>query len=184
MSPRTYRPPFRPAVRDWFAETFPAHKQALPVRTLAAQQLYALREYAAATAAAQPVVEHPNAPQALQLSGWTVIAHAQFDLEDYHRAEAAYQQVLARTPRKDKQRGKLEEKLAASIYKQGEQEKAAGNLAGAAGHFLRIAQVVPGSTINVTAQYDAAAAYIALKQWPAAIRILEQWRQPAACVRD
>jgi outer membrane protein assembly factor BamD (BamD/ComL family) len=71
----------------------------------------------------------------------------------------------------------MEEKLAASIYKQGEQEKAAGNLAGAAEHFLRISKVVPGSPINVTAQYDAAAAYIALKQWPDAIGILEKWRR-------
>ena len=160
-----------------FAGQFPAHKQALPVRTLAAQQLYALQEYAAAIAAAQPVIENPAAAKDLQLSGWTVIAHAQFDLEDYQRAETAYQQVLARTSHKDKQYGKLQEKLAASIYKQGEQEKQAGNLSGAAEHFLRIADTVPGSSVNVTAQYDAAAAYIALKQWPDAIGILELWRR-------
>ena len=160
-----------------FAETFPDHKQALPARTLASQQLYALREYSAAVAAAKPIVDHPNAPQKLQLSAWTVIAHAEFDQADFQHAELAYQQVLARTPRNDEQRDKLQEKLAAAIYKQGEQEKAAGNMAGAAEHFLRIADAVPGSTINVTAQYDAAAAYIALKQWPNAIKILERWRR-------
>jgi len=160
-----------------FAGQFPDHKQALPVRTLASQQLYALQEYAAAITAAQPVIENPAAAKDLQLSAWTVIAHAQFDLEDYQRAETAYQQVLARTSRKDEQYGKLQEKLAASIYKQGEQEKLAGNLSGAAEHFLRIADSVPNSSVNVTAQYDAAAAYIALKQWPAAIGILENWRR-------
>lgn len=160
-----------------FAEANPQHKQTLAVRTLAAQQLFVLKEYAAAIAAAQPVTENPKAPKDLQLSCWTVIAHAQFDRADYLRAELAYRQVLARTGRKDKQRNKLQEKLAASIYKQGEQEKAAGNLAGAAEHFLRIASVLPNSSINVTAQYDAAAAYIALQQWPTAIRILEQWRR-------
>ena len=160
-----------------FADQFPDNKQALPVRTLASQQLYALREYAAAITAAQPVIENPAAAKDLQLSAWTVIAHAQFDLEDYQRAETAYQQVLARTSRKDEQYAKLQEKLAASIYKQGEQEKLAGNLSGAAEHFLRIADTVPNSSVNVTAQYDAAAAYIALKQWPAAIGILESWRR-------
>jgi len=160
-----------------FSEAFPEHKQALPVRTLAAQQLYALREYSAAVAAAKPIVENPKAPQKLQLSGWTVIAHAEFDQGDFQQAELAYQQVLARTPRSDKQRDKLQEKLAATIYKQGEQERDAGNMAGAAEHFLRIADAVPGSNINVTAQYDAAAAYIALKQWPSAIKILERWRR-------
>jgi tetratricopeptide (TPR) repeat protein len=160
-----------------FAGQFPDHKQALPVRTRAAQQLYALKEYSAAATAAQPVVENQNAPKDLQLAAWTVIAHAQFDLEDYHRAEAAYQQVLTRTPNRDDTRAKLQEKLAASIYKQGEHARNNGDLAGAAGHFLRIADAVPGSSINATAQYDAAAAYIALKQWPDAIRILEQWRK-------
>ena len=160
-----------------FAGQFPGHKQALPVRTLASQQLYALREYSAAIAAAQPVIENTAATNDLQLSAWTVIAHAQFDVEDYQRAETAYQQVLARTSRKGEQYLKLEEKLAASIYKQGEQEKLAGNLSGAAEHFLRIADSVPNSRVNVTAQYDAAAAYIALKQWPDAIAILERWRR-------
>jgi len=159
-----------------FADRFPGHKQALPVRTLAAQQLYALKDYEAAIEAAQPVAENPNTPRDLQLSAWTVIAHARFDQQDYHQAEAAYQQVLTRTAPSSEQRGKLQEKLAASIYKQGEQERAAGNLLAAAGHFLRIKDAVPGSGINVTAQYDAAAAYIALQQWPDAIRILEQWR--------
>ncbi len=159
-----------------FASRFPDHKQALPVRTLAAQELYALKDYAAAIEAAQPVADNPDAPRDLQLSAWTVIAHAWFDRQDFQRAEAAYQQVLAHTDRNSKQRGKMQEKLAASIYKQGEQERAAGNLVAAAEHFLRIRNSVPGSSINVTAQYDAAAAYIALKQWPDAIRILEQWR--------
>jgi tetratricopeptide (TPR) repeat protein len=160
-----------------FSEQFPDHKQALPVRTRAAQQLYALRDYPAAIAAAQPIADLPRAPQKLQLSAWTIIAHAEFDQADFQRAEPAYREVIARTPPADKQRVKLEEKLAASIYKQGEQEKAAGNLAGAADHFLRIASAVPASSINVTAQYDAAAAYIALKQWPKAIHILEKWRR-------
>jgi len=160
-----------------FSEQFPNHKEALPARTRAAQQLYALKEYAAAVAAAQPIADNPQAPADLQLSAWTVVAHAQFDQADYQRAELAYRQVLARTANNDKTRTAMQEKLAASIYKQGEQEKAAGNLAGAAEHFLRIAGAVPGSSINVTAQYDAAAAYIALKQWPDAIRILEKWRR-------
>jgi len=160
-----------------FSEQFPGHKEALVVRTRAAQQLYAVKEYAAAIAAARPIIDNAQAPQKLQLSAWTVTAHAEFDQADYQRAELAYRQVLARSAAGDKQRDKLEEKLAASIYKQGEQERAAGNLAGAAEHFLRISTAVPGSSVNITAQYDAAAAYIALKQWPDAIRILEKWRR-------
>ncbi len=160
-----------------FSEQFPTHEQALAVRTRAAQQLYAGGRYAEAISAARPVIDHAQAPAKLQLSAWTVTAHAQFDQADYQRAELAYRQVLARSGADDPQRGPWEDKLAASIYKQGEEEKAAGNLAGAAEHFLRISSAAPDSSVNVTAQYDAAAAYIALKQWPAAIRILEKWRR-------
>jgi outer membrane protein assembly factor BamD (BamD/ComL family) len=146
------------------------------VRTRSAQQLYTLKEYRAAAEAAQPVVVQANAPKDLQLAAWTVIAHAQFDLEDFQRAEAAYQQVLARTGKTDDKRPALEEKLAASIYKQGEQARDSGDLASAAGHFLRIANVVPASSVNVTAQYEAATAYIAMQNWTDAIHILEDWR--------
>ena len=159
-----------------FVTAFPAHPQALPVRTLAAQQLYALRDYAGAIEAALPVSNDPRADAALALSAWTVIAHARFDTGDFPRAEAAYREVLARTPRKDAKRGALREKLAACIYKQGEQARDAGQLETAAAHFLRVADIVPASPINVTAQYDAATAYIALQRWADAIRILERWR--------
>ncbi len=160
-----------------FATSFPDHKEALAVRTLAAQQMYALRDYQGAIAAALPVTVNPRSGKTLSLSAWTVIAHSRFDLEDYLQAEAAYQEVLVRSPQKDDKRNAIQEKLAASIYKQGEQARASGDLAGAADHFLRIASAVPRSPINVTAQYDAAAAYIALKRWPDAIRILEPWRK-------
>jgi TolA-binding protein len=160
-----------------FSESFPDHPQALSVRTRSAQELFALKDYAAASMTAEVVTTSPRAPSDLQLSAWTVIAHAQFELADYERAEAAYQHVLARTRTGAPERVKHEEKLAASIYKQGEQARSAGDLAAAAGHFLRIADAVPTSPINVTAQYDAAAAYMSLQQWNLAIAILERWRR-------
>ena len=160
-----------------FSATFPSHEYALPVRVQAAERLYALGDYRAATAAAQVVVSKPDAPGKLSLTAWTVIAHAQFDLHDFQRAESAYQQVLSRTAGSKETRHGFEEKLAASIYKQGEQSRAAGEHRAAAEHFLRISRQVPSSTINATARYDAAAAYIAIKDWPASIRVLESWRK-------
>ncbi len=160
-----------------FAAAFPTHEYALPVRTLAARQLYVLGDYQAAIEAARPVSIDTRASQKLRTTAWTVIAHAQFDLHDFEQAEAAYQQVLAQPGHKKSEYAKLQEKLAASIYKQGEQARERGELNIAAQHFLRIAGAVPASGINTTAQYDAAAAYIALKNWPDAIRILERWRQ-------
>jgi tetratricopeptide (TPR) repeat protein len=160
-----------------FAERFPDHAEALPARTRAAQQLFALQDYAAAIAAARGVVKSPESPATLQRAAWIAIAHAQFELADFQQAEAAYTQVLARTAADDKQRAGLAEKLAASVYQQGRQAREAGDLHGSAAQFARIAVIAPGSEVNAAAQYDAAATYINLKQWPAAIRILEQWRR-------
>jgi outer membrane protein assembly factor BamD (BamD/ComL family) len=160
-----------------FIGQFPEHPQALPVRLLAAQRLYALGDYPQAITTATPLTTATAVAPAMQTSAWTLVAHAQFEQADYQRAELAYRHLLADSTVDSQQRGQLQDKLAASIYKQGEQERAAGNLAGAAEHFLRIADAVPGSPVNVTAQYDAAAAYIALQQWPQAISILERWRR-------
>lgn len=160
-----------------FSEQFADHQEAGPVRMRAAEQLYALQDYTAAINAALPLTEGPDVPEKLRLNAWTVTAHAWFDLSDFHKAEAAYQKALALTPDTDKSKARLADKLAASIYKQGEQARTAGDLAVAAGHFLRVAATVPTSEIAMTARYDAAAAYIALEQIPAAIQTLEAWRR-------
>ncbi|MGD2073335.1 MAG: tetratricopeptide repeat protein [Gammaproteobacteria bacterium] len=161
-----------------FAEEFPRHPQALSVLTRAAQQLYELQDHGRASATAERVAANPEAKPELRLSAWMVIAHAQFELQDYQRAEAACQQVLASEGRMSaQQRQAFRDKLAASIYKQGERARERGDIAQAARHFLRVGDAVPASAMNVTAQYDAAAAYMALDQRPEAIAILERWRR-------
>ena len=50
------------------------------------------------------------------------------------------------------------ERLAAAIYRQGEGKRAAGDAAGAAEDFLRVAQLTPKSRVVPTARYDAATA--------------------------
>ena len=73
-------------------------------------------------------------------------------------------------------RNELVERLAASVYKQGELSRAAGDNKAAIGHFNRVATVAPTSTVRANAQYDAAAAMIALKDWEGASRSLEDFR--------
>ena len=59
----------------------------------------------------------------------------------------------------------MKERIASSIYKQGEAARDAGDLETAVAHFQRIGQVVPDSEIRATADYDAAAALITLGAW-------------------
>src|SRR6185369_3882656 len=69
------------------------------------------------------------------------------------------------------------ERLAATVYKQGEAKKNAGDGAGAVEDFLRVARVSPDSKIRSTAEYDAAAQLITLKAWDRASGGLEGFRR-------
>src|SRR3569833_4696425 len=71
----------------------------------------------------------------------------------------------------------LTERVAATVYNEGEAKQKAGDGAGAVDAFLRVAQVAPDSKIKATAEYDAAAQLINLKQWDRAITVREQYRK-------
>jgi len=161
-----------------FAERFPAHPQAVPVLTQAAEELFAMGEAPRAMDIATRVIKYvPPAPAAERRTAWTVIGHVNFDNGNYAQAETAYQRALLLYAPDDKARTPILERLAASIYKQGEAAREQGDLAGAAALFLRVPQLAAGASIVATAQYDAAAAFIAAQRWDSAIAVLEPFRR-------
>src|SRR5260370_2243082 len=160
-----------------FADTFPTHPQAAAVLGAAADDLYEMKDYRAAVGSAQRVIDkYPGAEMPIRRSAWIVVAHGSFELAEYPQAEHAYAQVLTVTPEGDESRAKLGDNLAASIYKQGELARNAQHYRAAADHFLRIRTAAPTSTIRATAEYDAGAALIELKDWKAAASVLEAFR--------
>ena len=161
-----------------FAEANLKDGRAPGVLTHAAEKLYANDDPDSAAALAQRVlaIQPPPAPE-LRRTAWTVVAHIEFQKGAFDRSERAYREALALTPEKSSTRAGLTERLAASVYKQGEQARAAGQLRAAADHFLRVGRVVPDSPARANAEYDAAAALIGLKDWNAAARVLETFRR-------
>jgi TolA-binding protein len=160
-----------------FAETYSAHPQAGTVQTDAAEKLFALGEFGLARDVGRRVVARvPPVEPALQRTAWTVVAHSEFDLQDYAAAETAYVQLLGLVPVVDPQRGEITERIASSIYKQGEQARTAGQLDVAVDHFLRVSQAAPTSTVRATAEYDAGAALIQMGDWQRATTVLESFR--------
>ena len=161
-----------------FSKAFPDDPRNGSVLTNAAEKLFTLNDPDRALAIAQQVVAlKPPVAAPQRKVAWTVIAHTTFERGKFDQAEQGYMQVLALTPDKDPARAELTERLAASVYKQGEQARAQGKLRDAVGHFTRVAEVAPLSTVRAAAQYDAAAALIALKDWDGATRTLEDFRQ-------
>jgi len=161
-----------------FAAAYPADPRAPAVLTNAADTLFKLHDNERAAAVAQQVLAlQPPATPAQRRVAWTLVAHTSFEAGKFAEAEKAYGEVLALAPANDPARAELTERLAASIYKQGEQARTAGDNKAAAANFARVAVAAPGSAIRVNAEYDAAASLIALKEWAGAAKALEDFRQ-------
>ena len=161
-----------------FAQTFPEHPDSAGVLTRAAEDIFAAKDLPRAISvsesllARQPPVEVPK-----QRIAWTIIGQSHFDQNEFDKAEPAFIKARDLAGADDKLKDDLTERLAAAVYKQGDAKKKAGDDAGAVEDFLRVERVAPTSKIRSTAQYDAAAELITLKQWDRAIGVLEDFRR-------
>ena len=161
-----------------FAGTFNDDPRAAPVLADAAEKLYALHDNDQAASVAQRVLDlKPAAADAQKRVAWTVVAHTAFERGAFDESEKRYAEVLKLVPAADAARNELVERQAASIYKQGEKARDAGQTRDAVAFFARVGTVAPQSPVRANAQYDAAAALITLKDWDGAARTLEDFRQ-------
>ena len=162
-----------------FADTYPLHPESGSVLTTVAEDLFAQNEFDLAIAVGQAVVaKRPAVESSLARTAWTVIAHSQFDLNNFAMAEDAYYKLRLVTPADDLGAGQeIKDRIASTIYKQGELARDAGDLETAVTHFRRLGQAVPDSDIRATAEYDAAAALINLAAWDRASGVLEEFRR-------
>jgi len=161
-----------------FAGKFGSDPRAAPVLANAAEKLINLKDYPQAASVAQKIIYmHPIAPEEQRRVAWTVLAYTTFEEGDYQSSEEALDQVLKLTAANAPNRNDLIERQAAAIYKQGEQARSAGDLSKAVNDFTRVGNVAPDSPIRATAQFDAAAALIALKEWDKAAALLEDFRK-------
>ena len=162
-----------------FADTYPQHPESGAVLTTVAEDLFQQNQFDRAIAVGQTIVakEPPVKPE-LSRTAWTVIAHSQFDLSNFADAERAYYSLRTFTPGDDAQAHQdIKDRIASTIYKQGEQARDGGDLETAVTHFRRLGQAVPDSDIRMTAEYDAAAALINLEAWERASVVLEEFRR-------
>lgn len=106
-----------------------------------------------------------------------VRSHAAFELGHYEEAEGAITLALAQQQSDPQTRKDLRTKLAASIYRIGEQYKDAGDTEEAVFHWLRLAEAVPESDTKVLAQYDAATLLMEIADYPQAIEVLQDFRK-------
>ncbi|MGC1458770.1 MAG: tetratricopeptide repeat protein [Steroidobacteraceae bacterium] len=168
-----------------FAQSFPEHPESSGVLTRAAEDIFAAHDLPRSIQVSQLLLGRTPPPTvAQQRIAWNIIGQSQYDLGVYDQAEAAFIQARDRSvgndPANVKVRADLTERIAEAVYRQGEARRKAGDDSGAVADFLRVAKVAPDSKIVGTAQYDAAAGLINLKQWDQAIAVLEPYRKQFA----
>jgi len=154
----------------WFADD----PRAITVMSKAAEELLALQDHPNAVNTAWYVVGAvPTAPLALRRIDWGIIAVGEFELGLYAEAEAASLKRLDITAADDAERPAFVERLAAAIYKQGEQARAEGLHGAAARHFLRVGELAPTASIRANALFDAAAELVTKGDYKLAIPVLK-----------
>jgi TolA-binding protein len=161
-----------------FATSFPEHAESARVLTKADEDLFALNEFDRVIEVSQQILERkpPVGPQ-YQRTATTLLAHSLFDRGRFAEAERAYVSVQGFMPPNDKDRPAIEERIAASIYKQAEAKQSTGDTNGAVDDFLRVASLAPNSKVRANAEFDAASILIKNQQWPRAAQVLENFRR-------
>lgn len=160
-----------------FAGTFQAHEKAPTVLQTIIEDQLAKKDVAAAIRTAGILVSlNPLPSTDLQKYGWQTIANGEFDMGRHKVAEFAYSKVLAFTDLKPADRKIYSERLAASIYKQGEKLVAEGKDMEGAQEFMRVGTLVPDTGIRANAEFDAATIFLKKEEWVLAIPVLEQFR--------
>jgi tetratricopeptide (TPR) repeat protein len=146
--------------------------------TKAAQEMFALKKYEQAAAAARQILElSTKTTPTMRRTAWKIIARAEFEKGDYMRAEVAYKVALSLTKKGEADYKTLKEGLAAAVYKQGEFMRAKGNTQAAISQFARVGEVAPESSITQAAEFDIAASLLGEGKWTAAISKFKNFRQ-------
>jgi cellulose synthase operon protein C len=163
-----------------FAQTYPQSNFAIELHQKSIEEVFNRKEYQLsldylAQFRAQFNPQRITAKSQLQLT--QIEAHSLFFLEQFQQAELIYTQLLNAKSSNPAQTLDIKERLAASIYKQGEALIAQQQWQVAINTFLRVAQVVPNASIRAIADFDAGHYAFQQKMWPQAIFILNQFRQ-------
>lgn len=165
------------AAVDRYLQVYVEDPRSLAMRADMANLLFSRRLEAKAEALALPLTHDRNATVEQRRAGQLIVANVAYNTEQYVAAERYYREALTEMPAGLGIRSGTEEKLAATIYRQGEVAASAGETDRAVAHFLRVANANPGTAIAMRARYDAANTLLAADRWDGAINALIDFKQ-------
>ena len=161
-----------------FVIRYPDHPAAAGLLDTTGTTLLEQQRFATALAVSEQVLtETVAAPAAIRQAAWTIQAQAQFGLEQYPAAAAAYREALKLSNADDPRRPALQQGLATATYQQAQQTSQQGDHQAAVALYQQAAQLAPPGELRASAQYDAATVLLAQQSWDRAIDMLEQYRK-------
>lgn len=156
-----------------FAKNFPQDERTPILLSVLASEVFERKDYRYAETTSARVLSYRDLDVHIRYSSQLVNAHSHFAQDQFDAAEQSYQRALA-LPDSAKDRKVLQERLAASIFKQAELEP---DLKRSAELYLKVVDVVPDASIVPQSLYDASAQYLAAQNWPLAIAALRHFQQ-------
>ena len=158
-----------------YAQRYPDDKNTQKLIAHAAEVAYTSKNYKTTIELVDITLLNKPLEQNTYIKG--LKAESYFQLGEYAESESIFGELLAVKTLSNKQRIQYEDKLALSIYKQGEYAQKNKDIALAINHFSRISNVAANSTIAATGLYDAIALNMQHKQWNNAITQIKQFQQ-------
>lgn len=156
------------------AEHFPSHPQRIPVLLQATEYFANEEQWETASTQAKSLLDSAQLSANQRELASRILADSEFKQAHFAAAEAGYKAILALGP---KDTETVSERLAISIYRQGEAARERSDMATAAKHFQRLGLELPNSALRPTADYDAAAAYLSIDNYVAAEPLLRAFTQ-------
>jgi TolA-binding protein len=161
-----------------FANRFGSDKRAPAVLNDAAASMLKLDDYTAAIIASATLLNmQPAPPKSLVVPAGLVMAHSYFELGDFRESANGYRISLAQMSSSDERREPATERLAASLYRQGELIAAEGDSLGAALQFERVVAETPSASFRRQAQFDAAQNYMDAGEYQKANYLLQDFQR-------
>ena len=158
-----------------YSQTYPADKRTFKLIKHATELAFKSAKYKTTIELADLILaSKPLSPNTYIVS---LKGESYFNLKEYAEAESIYTELLKNNKLKATDRSKFKDKLALSIYKQGELAQNNKDVPLAINHFSRISLVASASTIAATGLYDAIALNMQHKQWKSAITDIKRFQK-------
>ncbi|MGR6874654.1 tetratricopeptide repeat protein [Pseudomonas sp. HK3] len=160
-----------------YSLVYPDNKNTSQVLARAAEGLFSLGQFKRAVDVSASVLARKDANKKQRSVANLIKAHSHFDLAEFAQAEVSYIAALNSRQLKASDISAVNEKLAASIYKQAVAWVEKDVLDKAISDFMRVGKVVPNSPIQITAHYDAASYLMKKQKWEKAEGVLISFRE-------